>query len=244
MPGSTADGRRHKGKPYSRESRRSGSRNSTPAPSSAGTTVSVAVDRDRHGSSTSKGGSSKDGPTSGPTDAAAGGDLATSAVRPAVKTTAYLRMPLSSLLLPPDSSLEDLLLDRTSAALDITEDASASAEDAAEIPTARHVHAILQSVQQRLFNPTKLLGEVCDRGMRELACRRKERAEQEREREREREHAELEAEERKMKIRKIMKKKEKEDDRPLAVGAHGVARQDGIDLHHGIVVPRLTFYAT
>lgn len=53
--------------------------------------------------------------------------------------------------------------------------------------------------------------------------------EQEREK---RERADREAEERKHKLKKV-KKRDSEEERPLAVGAHGVARQDGVDIHKG-----------
>jgi hypothetical protein len=61
--------------------------------------------------------------------------------------------------------------------------------------------------------------------MRELASRKKERIE--RDRIRDLEMAHREAEERRQQLKKQSTPKEKE--RPLAVGAHGVARQDGVD---------------
>lgn len=68
--------------------------------------------------------------------------------------------------------------------------------------------------------------EACDQMMRELATRKKERVERDRQREIE-EAAKLHEEERRKQLKKTSTPKEKE--RPLAVGAHGVARQDGRD---------------
>lgn len=69
--------------------------------------------------------------------------------------------------------------------------------------------------------------------MRELARKRKERIEAERERE-ERERVEEERKRREVKT-VTGKRKEREDadeeTRPPAVGAHGLARQDGVDVH-------------
>lgn len=96
-------------------------------------------------------------------------------------------------------------------------------------------------------------GTTCDGGMRELSKRRKERVEddhrlerenrdreeKEREKEKEKEKASLKrvAEDEEVRGRKSLKtkkvKKERSsvrEERPLAVGAHGVARQDGLGL--------------
>ena len=68
--------------------------------------------------------------------------------------------------------------------------------------------------------------------MRELSHKRKERVERTRQREME----ERANEERKKNLAVTPKKRGREDDnntRPPAVGAHGVARQDGTDGHTG-----------
>ena len=64
---------------------------------------------------------------------------------------------------------------------------------------------------------------TCDQGMREFSSQRKELAEIVREQE----IAEREADDREKDIK--MKLEDDEDSRPLAVGAHSLARQDGID---------------
>ena len=124
-------------------------------------------------------------------------------------TTAYLRTPLNHLLVPSNATLEDIL-DRGG--------------NSNTIPSATALNTMLQNVKTRVFNPTRMRGEVCDRGMRELARRRKERIEQELEKERERTEQEAS---RKVKTKRSQSRKDKDADRPLAVGAHGVARQDG-----------------
>lgn len=70
--------------------------------------------------------------------------------------------------------------------------------------------------------------------MRGLARKRKERIEAERERD---EMQRMEEEKQKREVKKLTgKKREREEEdetRPPAVGAHGLARQDGVDVHMG-----------
>ncbi|KAI4237685.1 MAG: hypothetical protein LQ349_001665 [Xanthoria aureola] len=104
------------------------------------------------------------------------------------------------------------------------------------------------SLNQMVDN-LKMLGQLateraaaCDAGMRELVNRRKQRVEEERQLEQENRHKEEKAslkraaEEEEARGRKTPKpkkvKKERSsvrEERPLAVGAHGLARQDGLD---------------
>jgi transcriptional adapter 3 len=80
------------------------------------------------------------------------------------------------------------------------------------------------------LNIARLRDEACDRMIRELALRKKERVE--RDRRRDLEQAKRDADERRMQQLKkasTPKKREREEERPLAIGAHGVARQDGRD---------------
>lgn len=78
--------------------------------------------------------------------------------------------------------------------------------------------------------------DVCDKGMRELSKKRKERVEEDRAREEERER-EDERKRREVKKAAAAAKREWERDevddnsRPPTVGAHGLARQDGVDAH-------------
>ncbi|KAI9712413.1 MAG: Transcriptional regulator [Bogoriella megaspora] len=125
-------------------------------------------------------------------------------------TTAYLHTPLSHLLVPPNVSLEDIM---------------GSGNGGSAIPTATDLNNMADRIKKEVINHIKLRSDACDKGMRQLAEKRKERAQMERER------ASREDEERRHKEKKLIKKTEKGEDRPLAVGAHGVARQDGIDVH-------------
>ncbi|KAK3078737.1 hypothetical protein LTS18_006748, partial [Coniosporium uncinatum] len=122
-------------------------------------------------------------------------------------SSGYLQTSIGQLASPADSIMEDLF-DRST--------------NGSAIPTASILGSMLENVKQQLVSVINTRGEASDRLMRELAQKRKDRVDQSREKER----AEKAAEERRR--TKDIKKKE---ERPLAVGAHGVARQDGVDLH-------------
>lgn len=135
--------------------------------------------------------------------------------------SAYLHTSLSSLLVPPNISIEALI--------------EKSSSNTAQPPSAASLNALHDGILQQVLSHVKARGEVCDRSMRELARKRKERIEAERERE---EQERLEEERRKREVKKVVpKKREREDDedetRPPTVGAHGLARQDGVDVHNG-----------
>ena len=95
-----------------------------------------------------------------------------------------------------------------------------------------------EAIQTTVMNHVKARNEVSDRVLRELQKMRSQRGVRDREREREK-AADKEAEERKHKLKKVSKKRDPDEDRPLAVGAHGVARQDGLDVHKGELLPSL-----
>jgi transcriptional adapter 3 len=97
-------------------------------------------------------------------------------------------------------------------------------------PSATTLRLVTENIRTQLLDTIKPRGEVCERLMRELSQKRKERIERTRLREME----ERAAEERKKNLTVTPKKRAREDEtRPLAVGAHGVARQDGVDVHTG-----------
>jgi transcriptional adapter 3 len=104
---------------------------------------------------------------------------------------------------------------------------SATATTAAGIPTASSLNAIYDSIKGNILSTVAAREEACDQMMRELASRKKERIERVRKRELEKAHRE--AEERRLHQKKTATPKKEE--RPLAVGAHNVARQDGVDRH-------------
>lgn len=97
-------------------------------------------------------------------------------------------------------------------------------------PSASALRSITEHVRSNLLSTIKPRGEICERLMRELSHKRKERTERNRQRELE----ERAADERKKNLAVTPKKRGRdEESRPLAVGAHGVARQDGVDVHTG-----------
>lgn len=102
-------------------------------------------------------------------------------------------------------------------------------------PSAATLRAITESVKTQLLNTIKPRSEICDRLMRELSGKRKERTERTRQREIEMAEKEAANARRKDPIVAITPKKRSHDGeaRPLAVGAHGIARQDGGDTQTG-----------
>ncbi|KAK7514373.1 histone acetyltransferases subunit 3-domain-containing protein [Phyllosticta citriasiana] len=95
------------------------------------------------------------------------------------------------------------------------------------IPSPESLHAMLEDVKNRFLPAQSLRVEANEKFMRHLMQRRKARMERQHDLDR----ADREAEERKHKLKIKPKKREPDEDRPLAVGAHGLARQDGTDVH-------------
>ncbi|KAK8187466.1 histone acetyltransferases subunit 3-domain-containing protein [Phyllosticta capitalensis] len=95
------------------------------------------------------------------------------------------------------------------------------------IPSPESLHAMLEDVKNRFLPAQSLRVEANEKFMRHLMQRRKLRMERQHDLDR----ADREAEERKHKLKIKPKKREPDEDRPLAVGAHGLARQDGTDVH-------------
>jgi transcriptional adapter 3 len=132
--------------------------------------------------------------------------------------TPFLQTPLSGSIVLSDTPIDDLF------------DGSSVSSNP---PSAGTLRNITDSVKSQLLNTIKPREEICDRLMRELHSKKKERVERNRQREQQ-EIAEREAEERRQKLKVTPKKREREEERPLAVGAHGIARQDGVsDVHTG-----------
>ncbi|TKA78650.1 hypothetical protein B0A49_01421 [Cryomyces minteri] len=135
----------------------------------------------------------------------------------ATGTSSYLHTSLAQLLVPTNTTLEGMI-DRHG--------------NATSTPSASSLNTMEESLRTNILAHVKARGDICDRGMRELAKRRKERMEIERERDLGRERLERESEEKRAKMKKAKSslKREREEERPMAVGAHGVARQDGLGL--------------
>jgi len=147
---------------------------------------------------------------------------ASSQPAPLTGESAYLRTPLSSLLVPPNVSIEGLIEKHSS--------------NVSNPPAASSLNSLHDGIVSQVLGHVGARGQACDRAMRELARKRKDRVEAEREKE---ERERMDEERRKRDTKKIIGKKrdreEAEDEtRPPAVGARGVARQDGIDVHQGI----------
>jgi transcriptional adapter 3 len=99
----------------------------------------------------------------------------------------------------------------------------------AGIPSSASLSVISNSIKTQIINVIEGRDTACDQMMRELASRKKERIE--RDRIRDLEQVKRLEQERRQKARKMTNKaglpSVPGQDRPLAVGAHGVARQDG-----------------
>lgn len=103
---------------------------------------------------------------------------------------------------------------------------------AQQIPSGAALNNMRETILTTVMNHVKNRSDASDKILRELQKMRSQRSMRDREREREK-AADKEAEDRKHKLKKVSKKREPDEERPLAVGAHGVARQDGVDLHKG-----------
>ena len=153
------------------------------------------------------------------------------------KETAYIHTQTSALV-SNESSIEALI------------NASSSGKGA-DPPSAKDLHSLYDSIKSTVLKTMSRRGEVCDRGIRLLAQKRKERIAMEREQEAAR--AEEEAKKAKAERKKVGKKRsademegveksqaktkveeiEEEKGGLPTVGAHGVARQDGVGVGQG-----------
>jgi len=158
------------------------------------------------------------------------------------KETAYIHTATASLV-STDPSIEALI------------DKFAGANP----PPAKDLHILHDRIRDGVLKVANKRSEVCDRSMRQLVQKRKERVQQEQEREMEEQAAKVkeeEGEQRRKKKEKVGKKRSAEEimegvevqggeagegsggkgerrDSLPSVGAHGVARQDGVGLHEG-----------
>ncbi|KAG9966732.1 hypothetical protein KCU61_g399, partial [Aureobasidium melanogenum] len=128
---------------------------------------------------------------------------ASAAANAAPTTTPYLHTSL--LVLSPNLSIDALM--------------EKHATNSTSPPSASSLHALHDSIHLHVLPNVRSLSDACDRSMRELSRKRKFRADQELDRER----REDEADQRK----RARHAKKNDSHRPPAVGAHGLARQDG-----------------
>lgn len=161
------------------------------------------------------------------------------------KETPYLRTSTAALI-SAEPSIEALI-----------EKSNASVSKAGDPPIARELHVLHDKIRDTVNRFMNKRGEVCDRSMRQLVQRRKERMQEEREREAARAAAETakvkrEEDERRREKKTPSKKRTAEDmevdeddpeiqrkrDSLPNVGAHGLARQDGVGVHEGMLMVR------
>jgi transcriptional adapter 3 len=93
--------------------------------------------------------------------------------------------------------------------------------DNSTIPTPKELGSYYNTIKRNILDVLRTRDEACDQMMRELALKKKERAE--RTRAQELENAKLEAE------KQRLQSNNKKSNRPLAVGAHTVTKQDGTE---------------
>ena len=147
--------------------------------------------------------------------------------------TAFLDMAIGNLMVPTNISYDDILERHGGAG---------------GIPDPSHLTIMAKDLKQ-LSELAAARGDTCNAGMRALSRKRKEALEEERHREQEARAREADERETPVTLKKevdeeeddfrgrkggkLKKKKERStvrEERPLAHGAHGLARQDGLDL--------------
>ncbi|USW53765.1 Putative histone acetyltransferase subunit 3 [Septoria linicola] len=159
---------------------------------------------------------------------------------PSATMTPYLKTSTAALI-SSDPSIE-ALIDRS----------NASVARPGDPPTVRELRMLHDTIRDTVNRFMSKRGEVCDRSMRQLVQRRKERLQEEREQEaaRDAERARVKREEeRAAKKEKNSSKKRSADEMDVdgdekerkealpSVGAHGLARQDGVGVHQGADAP-------
>jgi hypothetical protein len=134
-------------------------------------------------------------------------------VEPSVVSASYFSKPLSALTRKCDVTVEEIL-DRGGANQ--------------QVPSGASLISMREAIESKVLANVQKRCDVSNAALRELQGLKKNRPAQDREKER----APRDADDHKHKVKKHGKRAP-EDERPLAVGAHGVARQDGVNLHRG-----------
>ncbi|KAJ4292650.1 Transcriptional regulator [Kalmusia sp. IMI 367209] len=130
--------------------------------------------------------------------------------------TSYFRANLTALSKKCDVTIEDIL-DRP----------GGNSQSTQPVPSSALLISMRESIESKVLGNVQRRCDVSNSALRELQALKKNRPSHDRDKDR---MPDKDAEERKHKLKKI-KKAAAEDERPLAVGAHGVARQDGVDVH-------------
>lgn len=134
-------------------------------------------------------------------------------VEPAVTAASYFSKPLSALAKKCDVTVEDIL-DRGGASQ--------------QVPSSASLVSMREAIETKVLANVQRRCDVSNAALRELqGLKKNNRPSHDREKERVRD-----PDDHKLKLKKHGKRAP-DDERPLAVGAHNVARQDGVDLHKG-----------
>lgn len=135
-----------------------------------------------------------------------------------LSANSYFRTNLTALSKKCDVTIEDIL-DRS----------GGSSQSTQPVPSSAVLISMREAIESKVLGNVQKRCDVSNSALRELQGLKKNRPSHDREKDR---PGDKDTDERKHKLKKI-KKPPAEDERPLAVGAHGVARQDGVDLHKG-----------
>jgi transcriptional adapter 3 len=131
-------------------------------------------------------------------------------------TASYFSKPLTALSRRCDLTIEDIL-DRGGASTQ-------------QVPPGTSLISMRESIENKVLAHVQKRSDVSNAALRELQGLKKNRPSHDRDKER---TPNKEASEHRQKVKKVGKRAP-EEERPLAIGAHGVARQDGVDLHKGV----------
>ncbi|SMR41848.1 unnamed protein product [Zymoseptoria tritici ST99CH_1E4] len=182
--------------------------------------------------------------TAPPTPRTATPSSVTASAATMARETAYLQTSTAALI-STEASIEMLI-----------EKSNASVAKAGDPPGARELHVLHDKIRDTVLRFMVKRSEACDRSMRQLVQKRKERAMAEQEweasrAEEERVKVKREEDERRKEKKNLAKKRshdemevdEESEDRKEqreslpSVGAHGVARQDGVGVNQGAAAP-------
>jgi len=135
-----------------------------------------------------------------------------SSAEPAAASS-YFKQPLGAYLKKCESTVEDIL---------------DSGGSSTSIPSGSKLLSMRGEIERTVLKNVEIRCTHSEGALRELQSMRKNRAPREREREKEKD-----PNERKHKLKKVAKKHDEDGKHPPTTGAHGVTRQDGVDVHKG-----------
>jgi len=136
-----------------------------------------------------------------------------SSVEPSASSSSYFNKPLGAYLKRCDTTVEEIL------------DSAGSNT----IPSGSRLLAMRDAIESRVLKNVETRCTASEGALRDLQSMRKNRAPREREKEKDPEDRE-----RKHKLKKVVKKHDEDGKHPPTTGAHGVTRQDGVDVHKGM----------